>query len=327
MEYGTGSMSTYNYGNMMGYGNLYQDGTSGVLRCYNDLTGALEWTYGNGPSGGDNSSESLSSPYGTYPTALCAIGGGVVYLSSTEHTFTNPIYKGALYRAVNATTGQQLWTLSGAGSSVPVIADGYEVELNGYDMQVYSIGRGPSQTTVTAPGSGVTTATPVVISGTVMDVSAGTKQSTVAADFPSGVPCASDASMTQWMGYVYQQQAEPTDFTGVPVTVSVTDSNGNHYNIGTATTNENGFYSLAWTPIIPGNYTVTATFAGTDGYWPSSATAAFYASSPAPTAAPTAAPPSGLASTGTVELGVAVLAIVIIIIGAVLAVLMLRRKP
>ena len=84
--------------------------------------------------------------------------------------------------------------------------------------------------------------------------------------------------------------ANPTNVTGVPVTIAVTDSNGNTYNIGTATTNPNGFYSLNWTPQITGNYTVTATFPGTQSYYGSTATAAFYASTsatPAPTSTPT----------------------------------------
>ena len=124
------------------------------------------------------------------------------------------------------------------------------------------------------------------------------------------------------------QQPLPTNVTGVPVTIAVTDKNGNCYNIGTTTTNPTtGFFSLNWTPIIPGNYTVTATFAGTQSYYGSYANAAFYASSPAPTAAPTASPVTGLASTGTVMLGVAAIIIVIIICVAVLAVLMLRKRP
>ena len=53
------------------------------------------------------------------------------------------------------------------------------------------------------------------------------------------------------------------------------DSNGNYRTIGTATTDASGTYSLTWTPDIPGNYTVIATFAGTNGYWPSSAETAF----------------------------------------------------
>jgi hypothetical protein len=129
------------------------------------------------------------------------------------------------------------------------------------------------------------------------------------------------------MSYVYQQQAEPTNFVGVPVTIAVTDSNGNHYNIGTATTDESGFYTLTWTPIISGNFTVYANFAGTNGYYPSSAETSFYASPPAPTASPYPSPVTGLASTGTVELGIAAVIIVIVICVAALAVLTLRKRP
>ena len=87
--------------------------------------------------------------------------------------------------------------------------------MNGYDQQIYSIGRGPSQLTVTAPDLAAASGQPVVIRGTVTDIAAGTQQSQQAADFPNGVPVASDASMTQWMGYVYQQMPLPTNFTGV----------------------------------------------------------------------------------------------------------------
>jgi hypothetical protein len=133
--------------------------------------------------------------------------------------------------------------------------------------------------------------------------------------------------MQAWMGYVYQQQAEPTDFTGVQVTLSVTDSNHNHYVIGTATTDESGFYTLTWTPIISGNFTVYANFAGTKGYWPSSAETSFYASPATPTASPYPTPVAGLASTGSLELGIAAVIIVIVIIGVVLAILTVRKRP
>jgi hypothetical protein len=314
----------------IGYGCTYSAAYGGIVYCYNDSTGNLIWTYGNGGAG-NSTNAGVETPFGDYPTFVEGIGSGVVYTITTEHTPETPIFKGALARAINATTGQQIWTISdytgefGAGSYC--MADGYNVMFNSYDNSIQVVGRGPSHTTVTAPGSGVTTATPVVISGTVTDISSGTTQTEQAADFPNGVPCASDASMTQWMGYVYDQQPEPTNFIGVPVTLSVTDSNGNHYNIGTATTNPNGFYSLAWTPTIPGNFTVTATFAGTQAYYGSSANAAFYASAPAATAAPTASPVTGLASTATLELGVVAIIIVIVIIGVVLALLMMRKHP
>ena len=312
------------------YGNLYSGGYAGIIYCYNDTTGALDWTYGNGGAG-NSTNAGLNYPYGDYPTFINAVGDGVLYLVTTAHTWTTPIYKGAEARAINATTGKEIWTLSGITAEFVAtsyaIADGYATWFNGYDNQIYVVGRGPSATTVTAPDIGVTTATPITITGTVLDISAGTKQTEQAADFPYGVPCASEASMSAWMSYVYQQQPEPTNFTGVPVTLTETDHNGNTYTIGTTTTDESGTFAYYWTPPIVGNYTIVATFAGNNGYYGSCAETHVYASSPAATPAPTASPPTGLASTGTVELGVAVLAIIIIVCVAVLAVLMLRKRP
>ncbi len=143
------------------------------------------------------------------------------------------------------------------------IADGFNTWFNGYDGQLYTVGRGPSQTTISAPDVGLASGQSVVLRGLVTDISAGTQQTQQKADFPNGVPVSSDASMAAWMGYVYQQQPLPTNFTGVPVTISVTDSNGNTRAIGTTTTSANGAYTLTWTPDISGNYTVTANFAGT----------------------------------------------------------------
>jgi hypothetical protein len=310
-------------GPTLAYGNLYTGGMSGILYCYDLTNGNLLWTFGNG---GPGNSTSAGLNWATnYPTYISAIANGVIYTVTGEHTFETPIYKGALTRAINATTGQQIWTLSAATAAATsyALADGYNTFFNGYDNQIYVVGRGPSATTANVESFGNS----VVISGTVTDISAGTTQTEQTADFPHGVPCASDASMTAWMGYVYQQQAKPAQFTGVPVTISVTDSNGNHYTIGTATTDESGFYTLTWTPIISGNFTVYANFAGTNGYWPSSAETSFYASPPTPTASPYPSPVSGIASTGTVELGIAAVIIVIVICVAVLAVLMLRKRP
>ena len=104
---------TTSYGSTMAYGNLYSMGYAGICYCYNDLTGKLLWTYGNGPMGSDNSTNSgFETSYGDYPSAVSCIGNGVVYIVSEEHTSTDPVYKGALIRAINATTGQQIWTLS-----------------------------------------------------------------------------------------------------------------------------------------------------------------------------------------------------------------------
>jgi hypothetical protein len=207
------------------------------------------------------------------------------------------------------------------------IADGYYVTFNGYDNQIYTFGMGPSKTTINAPQIGITTATPTTITGSVTDISAGSQQDAVAANFPNGLPAVSDASMSQFMEAVYEQQPMPTNITGVPVTLSVIDSNGNYRQIGTTTTNAMGTYGLTWTPDIPGQYTVIATFAGSGGYYGSSAQSYVYASAAPATPAPTAAPASNLSTTTDLMLGFAVAIIAIIIAIAIVGLLLIRKKP
>jgi len=128
------------------------------------------------------------------------------------------------------------------------------------------------------------------------------------------------------MGYVYQQKPLPTNFTGVPVTISVLDSNGNFRPIGTATTDATGTFRLTWTPDIPGNFTVVASFAGTNGYWPSNSEDGFNVmQAPAATTAPTPTPAS-MADLYFLPVSIAII-IAIVIVGAVLALLMLRKRP
>ncbi len=308
------------------YGNLYScNGMGGIIYCYNLKTGNLEWTYGNGGAG--NSTNSGLPWPGPYPTIIYAIANGVIYTITNEHTFETPIFKGALSRAINATTGQEIWTVSAASASSgsTAIADGYATWFNGYDNQIYVVGRGPSDTTVQAPLTQITAGNKVVIQGTVMDISAGTKQTQQAADFPNGVPVASDASMNDWMGFVYQQQPCPTNFTGVTVSIDAIDPNSNLIHIGDATSNANGLFYYTWTtPNIPGDYLVTATFAGTNSYWPSNAQTAMTVQE-APSVAPTATPQSNLATTADLMTYIAVAAIAIIIAIAIATVLMLRK--
>ena len=190
--------------------------------------------------------------------------------------------------------------------------------LNAYDNQIYAYAKGPSKITVNAPSVGVTTATPVTITGTITDISAGSQQSSVALNYPNGLPCVSDASMSQWMETVYMQQPMANNITGVPVILSVVDANGNYRTIGTTTSNVYGTYSLNWTPDISGDYTVIADFAGSLSYYPSSTSTAFYASEPAATPSP-----APIASSTPTEmyfaLSTAAIIIAIIIVGAVLA--------
>jgi hypothetical protein len=284
------------------YGHLYYDGFGGVMSCYDLKTGNLLWTYGNGGPG--NSTQSGFEVPGPYPMTIFAIGNGIIYTTTTEHTLEIPIYRDATQQAINATTGELIWELNDVTSEAGApfgaletgaIADGFSVTLNGYDNQIYCVGRGPSATTVDAPMADITLGSGLVLRGTVNDISTGTMQDEQSARFPHGVPVSSDQTMKDWMGYIYQQKPMPTNFAGVEVTLSVIDANGNYRAIGTATTDETGSYSLQWTPDITGKYTVTATFAGTNGYWPSFAKTSF-AVDPAPaTPAPTEPPPESMA--------------------------------
>jgi hypothetical protein len=186
---------------------------------------------------------------------------------------------------------------------------------------LYALGRGVTATTVSAtPALGNDA---ITIQGTVTDQSPGMTALGIPA---AGTPAISDDSMTQWMEYLYMQYPKPTNATGVQVTLSYVDPNNNFYIMGTTTSDSSGHYSYKFTPDIPGLYTVTATFAGSKSYYTSSAVASF-TYTPTPTPAPTAAPPSDFVSWSSFELGIALVIIVVIVVGAVLALLTIRKRP
>ena len=91
------------------------------------------------------------------------------------------------------------------------------------------------------------------------------------------------------MEYLYEQQAKPTNATGVPVTIDAIDPNGNYINLGTATSDASGVYGFSVNTdklaAGPGTYKVIATFAGSNSYGSSSAESYFTVNS-APAATP-----------------------------------------
>lgn len=303
-------------------GSIYIWTYGGDVYSINIQTGAVNWQYHSPPAGTEN-------PYGI--NILWTSGGrgvladGLLILAE-GHEFVPPLYHGAYMLAFNTTNGQIAWQIMGFYvNGVKAIADGILTTINAYDNQIYAFGTGPSKTTVTAPNIGVTTATPITITGTVTDISSGSQQQAVAANFPNGLPCVSDSSMTQFMEAVYMQQPMPNNITGVPVTLSVVDANGNNRIIGTTVTNAMGAYDFTWTPDIAGNYTVIATFAGSGSYYGSSAETYFYASSPTSTSSPQ--PVQAQPPTGMYVAAASVAIIVVIIIGFALTIFMLRKRP
>jgi len=178
--------------------------------------------------------------------------------------------------------------------------------------------------TIEAPKAAVTLGSSLVISGTVTDVSAGTKQNEQAARFPNGVPAVSDESQGEWMEYVYMQKPRPTDVKGVDVTLSVLDANNNYREIGKTTANSDGFFTFNWKPDIEGQYTVYASFAGSESYWPSHAVTSF-AVDPAPAPAQTPAYPTPVDNTGLLY-GILGGVIAAIVIGLAAVFLSIRKK-
>ena len=311
-------------------GVLYVWALGGDVWALNITNGAIIWSWStyqlHGPAG-------TESPYGIYPIwvfsdeALAGQGANTVLYLSEGHEYDPPLFHGAQELAFDGNTGKLLWSNLGFDDTATAVADGVMTTLNAYDGQIYAYAQGPSKTTINVPAIGVTTKTPIVISGAVTDISAGASQPAVAANFPNGLPCVSDASMSGLMEAAYEQQPMPSNLTGVPVTIYVLDSNNNYRAVATTTSDASGSYSLTWTPDIAGNYTVYAVFAGTNGYYGSSATAHMFAGEPVASTAPTTTPATNLASNTTVEYGIVAIAIIIIVIGAVLALLVTRKHP
>ena len=302
----------------MAYGTLFTAGYTGAVSAYSLSNGSLLWRdiY---PSGGEKIPNFVQME-----GLIC---DGKLYVGTHEHSADTPLYKAERLHCLNVTTGETIWDLSGwAYPMTFATADGVLIYWNNYDAQIYAIGKGPSATTVSAPDLAAQLGQSVTIKGSVLDISAGTKQNEQAARFPNGVAAVSEDSQTQWMAYVYMQKGKPTNTSGVPVSIDVIDANNNYRNIGSTTSDASGTFSYQWTPDIEGKYTVIATFAGSESYWPSYAESSFSVDSAAPTSAPTEAPVQSPADMYFVP-AVAGIIVAIVLVGVALALLLLRKRP
>jgi hypothetical protein len=305
-------------------GKLITTGCSGVVLAYDMRTGEIVWNYS---AGFDFLSE---SPYGNSPLCISCIADGKMYFGVTFWG-TNPEWRDYI-RCVNMSNGVELWKLlcidrTGGIAGQVYEADGRIVCLNYADNSIYCIGKGPSGTTVSAPQTVPPLGSSVMITGTVTDQTpSGRRNENDLVDWTlKGTPAISDDSMEAWMEYLYEQQAKPTNATGVSVSLDVNDPNGNVFHIGDATTDMNGNYGFKYTPTVPGNYQIIATFAGSKAYGPSSSTTYLSIGEATPTASAypqIELPPTEMYIVG----GVIAIIIAIAIVGFVLA-LMIRKRP
>ena len=296
-------------------GKLFTGGYTGAVFCYDLKTGKSLWNYT------DYTGRTVF-PY--FTLMLGPVADGKIFVGTHEHSADTPLFKGNKVRALDIETGKEVWTMYGwAHPYTFAVADGTLIYWNNYDHQVYAVAKGPTATTVDAPKAAVTLGNSLVLTGTVMDVSPGTKQLEQSMRFANGVPAVSDASMSHWMEYVYMQKAFPTNTTGVDVKISVIDANNNLREIGTATSDASGFYSFQWTPDITGKYTVIAAFPGSEGYYRSFAEAAFAVdNAPPPVETPTT--PPDMTGTYVTYATIAIIA-AIAVVGAILLFVLGRK--
>jgi len=308
------------YGPAIGYGNFYTGRMTGVVTCYNITTGKVKWTY----NVTDKYAEILWSA--NFPIEYHFIADGKICLSYGEHSPIIPTGRGAPMVVLDAETGDEIWTLSWFnnwwGGHV-IIGDSIMAGLNAYDGRVYSIGKGPSATTIAATPKISVHGDAILVEGTVMDVSPGTEGYALTARFPNGVPAMSDDNMTDWMEYVYMQYPKPADMVGVDVTITVVDPNGNNPTVATTTSDVNGGFCCEFVPEVTGMYTVIATFEGSGAYCGSSAATYLKVNDAVVTPAPSETP-APMTDAYVLGLGAASIA-AIVAIGLVI-ILMLRKR-
>ena len=248
------------------YGRLYRASVGGIIYCYDIQTGDLEWSY------------EVRDPYKeilwctSWWQKPVFITDGKIYCGTLEHSPIDPRPRGGAFVCLNATTGDVIWRANGLFRQTrwggrAIIGDSVMATMDTYDQRVYAVGKGPSATTVSAPEVTQSVSTPVLIQGTVMDVSPGTEDIKVTMRFPNGVPAISDASMSDWMLYVYKQFEMPADAIGVEVILNAVDESGVWHDIDRVNTDMSGSFSYRWTPGVEGKYTIVATFVGSGGYF------------------------------------------------------------
>ena len=138
------------------------------------------------------------------------VADGKLYLGQVEHSGNQPLPRGAPFVCIDIETGEVVWKMDGGyrqtcwGGKV-VMADSILAFQDTYDQRIYAVGKGPSQTMITASPKVSIEGSSVLIEGSVVDIAPGTDDFAIAARFPEGVPAVSDQSMSEWMKYVYMQ--------------------------------------------------------------------------------------------------------------------------
>ena len=114
--------------------------------------------------------------------------------------------------------------------------------------------------------------------------------------------------------------------TGVPVTLTAIDSEGNYIDIGATTTSGYyGSFGLAWTPTTEGTYEIVASFAGDDSYG-SSGASTFVTVGPAASPEGTIEPEQITTPLISTEVAIAIAVVAVAVVAAVGFLVLRKRK-
>lgn len=248
---------TYAYNNQNG--NFYYGSYDGHVYAIDIETGEPIWTseyYG----------DITETIYETQPFSAGLIGADGVLFTSACNAYANmPRVRFFSLVAIDEVTGEYLWKLPIAAEP-KAIADGYLVASDGENGMLYCIGKGQTVTTIETTKTAVPLGTSVTLLGSVTDQSTGAPNT----------PAISEEGMSEWMDYLYGQNATlintPPTPEGVQVKLEAIDPNGNYQYVGTTTSNSEGNYGFSYVPEIPGLYTIRATFEGSASYYGSTTT-------------------------------------------------------
>ncbi len=302
------------WGMLPAYTFVYNNGVH-FMGSYDGHVYAYDTTNGKQVWQSDYLGEEFESVYNNQPFNGKAVGADGKLFYSTDTTYrAMPRTRFHVLVAINETTGDFVWKLP-IGIAPTAVADGYLLGTDTDNGMQYVIGKGKTQTSVTAPQTGVAMGNSVLIQGSVLDMSPG----------KPNTPAIADEDMSEWMDYLYGQNATllntPPSSNGVPVRLYAIGSDGTVIEVGTATSDSSGKFALAWTPSKAGTYKITATFDGSSSYFGSwTETGLLITESPAATPTTTAQYPDNtpmfIGST-----------VAIIIAIAIVGVLMLRKRP
>lgn len=321
----------YGMTQVIAYGKLFVTADfGGEVAAYDIKNGTKLWSYvAKDPYVTDTFVKEVGGT--EWALSILFVSDGKIYIGQSEHSPYNPLPRGAPLFALDVNTGAEVFRVDGMlrqtrWGARAVIGDSIIASMDTYDQLLYAVGKGPTSTTVSASSGVATGGSSVLLTGTVIDISPGTADLTLR--FPKGVPAVADEFMGEWMKYVYKQFERPKNAVGVAVSIDAIDPNGNDIHIGDTTSDSNGFYSFKWLPPadITGKYTITATFGGSKSYWSSSAETALVLDE-----APAAQPEQNTSEPSMADIyfvpAIIGLLVAIIVVGALLALLVLKKRP